>query len=121
MAAVHGTVTLDGKPLGFGVVMLHPTNGQVAQATVGPDGRFYVSTFTPGDGAPLGRYAVSVLCFEGHDPKRQSSQADGTEGFLLGKSLIPLRYTRASSSGLTVDVGSEGVDNLVLELHSDGR
>lgn len=121
MAPVRGVVSLDGKPLGFGVVMLQPVKGQAAQAQIGADGKFDIATFTPGDGAPLGRYAISVLCYEGHNPSRPTGQAEGSEGFLLGKSLIPLRYTRASSSGLTVDVPAEGVDNLILDLHSRGK
>lgn len=120
MAPVRGSVSLDGQPLHFGVVMLHPDRGQVAQATIGPDGLFEVSTFEPGDGAPLGGYAVSVLCYEGHDPGRQA-KSDGVDGFLLGKSLIPLRYTRASSSGLTIEVPAEGVSDYEIQLHASRR
>ncbi|QDU89571.1 hypothetical protein Pla175_29630 [Pirellulimonas nuda] len=118
MAPVEGTVTLDGKPLEFGLVMLHPLKGQVAQGLIGAGGAFSLSTFEPGDGVPFGAYRVSVLCYEGHDPSKASAAKGPEEGFLLGRSLIPLRYSRATSSGLTVDVGPDGVRDLTLALSS---
>lgn len=121
MAPVHGIVSLDGKPLAFGVIMLHPTKGQVAQASIGADGAFAVSTFHPGDGAPVGSYRVSVLCYEGHDPQRKQAGSNSAEEFLLGKSLVPLRYTRANSSGLSVDVAPDADNELVLDLRSQSK
>ncbi len=118
MAPVAGTVTFDGKPLAFGVVMLHPLKGQVSQGPIGSDGAFSLSTFELRDGVPFGAYKVSVLCYEGHDPSKSSGSSGAEEGFLLGKSLIPLRYSRATSSGLTVEVGPEGVPDLKLDLNS---
>ena len=121
LAPVKGVVRLDGQPLRFGIVMLHPAQGQVAQAPIGSNGDFEASTLRLGDGVSLGRCDVSVLCYEGHDPQRKATQGNELDGFLLGRSLIPLRYTRARSSGLVVDVVPEGIENLELELYSSNR
>ncbi|TWT40111.1 hypothetical protein Pla111_34400 [Botrimarina hoheduenensis] len=118
MVPVDGSVTLDDKPLSFGIVMLHPVKGQVAQGPIEPDGTFSLSTHHIGDGAQIGHYRVSVLCYQAHDPQKQPASSDGMDGFLLGQSLVPLHYTRATSSGLTVDVNPDGVRDLRLDLRS---
>lgn len=115
MTPAHGRITYQGEPLKFGVVMLHPAKGQIAQAEIAPDGTFQFSTFGDNDGVVPGSYKVSVLCAEGHDPNRRKS-SPGEAGMSLGRSLIPLNYTRASSSGLTATVSENNRDEIVLEL-----
>ena len=62
---VRGQVTLDGKPLAEAMVVLHPLTGSVVggQKPIGftdQDGRFVLTTYQSGDGAPPGEYAVTV-------------------------------------------------------------
>lgn len=57
-----GRVTLNGKPLETGAIMVQPTAGPAAQAKINPDGTFQLSTFKPGDGAIVGPAAVRVFC-----------------------------------------------------------
>jgi hypothetical protein len=113
---VRGKVLYRGEPLKFGVVMFHPAQGQVAQGAIESDGSFQLSTFRLHDGAQPGAYHVSVMCYEGHDPQRAPHADETGEGMTLGRPLIPLKYTRAKSSGLLVDVPAEGVSDVVLEL-----
>jgi hypothetical protein len=68
VAVVHGTVTLDGKPLTGGKVMFAPiAEGQNAKAgkpgfgALGPDGSFVISTYGVEDGAVVGKHWVSVM------------------------------------------------------------
>lgn len=116
MTPVTGKVVYNGEPLKFGVVMFHPTKGQVAQAEIQPDGTFNLSTFKEEDGVIPGHYRVSVLCYEAHDPKRASSGDGEGGGMWLGKPLIPLKYTRANSSGLTAEILPKDTPEIVLEL-----
>ncbi|MEQ8847725.1 hypothetical protein [Botrimarina sp.] len=118
IAPVSGRVLLDGEPLPFGFVRFHPVSGQPAQGEIGSDGGFTMSTVSPGDGAPVGRHRVSVLCFEGHDPARRNS-SPGAE-VSLGRPLLPIAYTRSGMSGLEIEVPPEGLQDHVIELSSSG-
>jgi hypothetical protein len=101
---VQGTVTIDGKPLESGVVQFHPPAGQVAAGEIGPGGAFTLTTRSPGDGVLPGTYQATVTA-ESADPAQQS--------------LIPLRYTRAGSSGLSVTIFPDSKAPVKLELVSD--
>jgi len=121
MTPVKGRVTYNDEPLTFGVVMFHPPRGQVAQALIESDGTFNLSTFRKEDGVVPGNYRVSVLCFEAHDPGGSGPREDEGGGMWLGKSLIPLKYTRASSSGLSTNISLEDPQEILIELKGTSR
>jgi hypothetical protein len=109
---VAGKVLYNGKPLPFGSVMFQPDQGQAAVGDIQADGSFKLSSYGPDDGAVPGTHKVSVSCYEGHRPGKASGDS-------LGKLLIPLKYTRFGSSGLTAEVqDTAGKDpqEIVLEL-----
>ena len=62
---VVGKVLVDGQPASRAKVFLHPSpplpNGVIPYAITGEDGSFRPSTRKPGDGAPAGNYAVTVV------------------------------------------------------------
>jgi hypothetical protein len=64
MYPVRGTVTLeDGTPVTRGLVIFERVDGGpplTARGDIEPDGRYELSTETPGDGVPAGRYRVSI-------------------------------------------------------------
>ncbi len=71
-SSVSGIVTLDGKPLelgeGTGTVSFHPqAGGSVAQARIGPGGRYELKTGST-KGLPAGEYIVTVVA-TGPKPK----------------------------------------------------
>lgn len=112
---IQGSVSYNGKPLKFGTVMFQPlSGGQHAQGLIQPDGTFTLTTHNVGEGACLGTNRVSVRCYENQDPAKQGGQFEG--GQSLGRLLIPVKYTMASSSGITVDVKPDGNAPVVLEL-----
>jgi hypothetical protein len=116
LVPVSGNVLMDGKPLEFGYVTFQPASGPPAQGKIESGGVFSMSSLKPGDGAQVGTHMVSVLSFEGHNPALASnpSYAQGN----LGRSLIPIRYTRSGMSGLTVEVPAEGLTGHTIELTS---
>lgn len=115
VAPVAGRVTLDGKPLKFGSVMMQSgSGGQAAIGEIQPDGSFVMSTFRPEDGAIVGQHRIRVTCFSAQDPAVRA-----TAGDTLGKLLIPQKYTVFSASGLTADVPAEGLPELLLELKTE--
>jgi hypothetical protein len=117
---VKGKVLLDGEPLKFGSVTLQPTRGQPARGDIGPDGEFTLSTYSPGDGAPIGRHTVKVTCYTSQDPAAKKDAAAGAAG-MLGESLIPDRYTRFDSSGLEISILAGSSTPYVIELESDSE
>jgi hypothetical protein len=74
---VSGRVLVDGKPAVRAVVSFHPTAPQedgkisVGQTMTDDDGKFRMTTFSAGDGAPKGDYIVTIVASwvvkEGHD------------------------------------------------------
>src|SRR5215212_9236098 len=83
---VSGQVTYDGQPASGVKVYLIPTSAPVVpqipanpRAVTAPDGRFSVTTYQEGDGAPEGGYQV-VLVWTKPDPS--SREEDDADRFL---------------------------------------
>lgn len=115
MAPIAGTVNYKGVPLKFGTVMFQPiAGGQPAHGVIQPDGSFVLSTYNIGAGTRIGTNRVSVRCYENQDPAKSGGQFAG--GQSLGRLLIPIKYTMASSSGITIDVKPDGNSPVNLEL-----
>ena len=112
-APVHGTVTLDGKPLPYGQVVFQPLSGRIAKGVI-EDGKFTLGTYKAADGAVLGRHRISVTArktLEGEE-----SGAPGVPRF-SSLSLIPKRYGDSAASGLEFEVTS-GDNVFHIELSS---
>ena len=61
LVPVSGTVTVDGKPLQAGAVLVAPMGGRAAGGRIGADGRFTLSTWQPEDGVVAGSHRVEVI------------------------------------------------------------
>lgn len=110
VAPVRGKVTLNGQPLSTGMVMTMPSAGRGAGGEIGPDGTFELTTPEYGDGAQPGMHKVAVRAYDNSgvtDPELAS-----------GKSLVPSRYANPMTSGLTIEVKSDGENAPTLELTS---
>jgi hypothetical protein len=93
---VTGKVMIDGEPAVGAIVTFHAAEGSnsnfpAPHGFAGPDGVFKVTTFKTNDGAPAGKYGVTIYW-----AKRLSS-----DDFEV---LSPPRYSDPSTSGLTVVV-----------------
>jgi hypothetical protein len=102
-----GTVKYDdGSPLFAGSVSfrsLDSADGPSARGDVQPDGSFELTTFTPGDGAVLGRHqAVVILPTQG-----------GRPGFKLPTPPPPIapRFSSFETSGLEFTVTDDSEQN----------
>src|SRR6056297_604207 len=59
-ATASGKVMYQGKPLNIGTVTFHPEGtGNPGVGLLQQDGTFTISTYTPGDGAVLGKHSVT--------------------------------------------------------------
>jgi hypothetical protein len=62
---VTGEVRLGGKPAENALVVFHPATGDLPgglrpSGRTGADGKFCLSTYESGDGAPVGEYRVTI-------------------------------------------------------------
>ncbi|CAN5607029.1 hypothetical protein BH10PLA2_BH10PLA2_23200 [soil metagenome] len=97
---VRGQVLLNGKPLADAIVSFHAQNGNehdtFPSAHTDSDGHFTLTTYTNGDGAPEGSYAISLTCFR--------ARTGRTGGASQAQNVVPMRYANPSSSGLIATV-----------------
>ena len=99
-----GTVTYRGKPLVDATVRLHPLQEDdddrpvwLPRGRVNSEGRFTLSTYRTGDGAPAGEYRVS---FSWQGPLKNISEDDQDEL----PELMPKQLTSPKHSNITVVV-----------------
>ncbi|MGD9721962.1 MAG: hypothetical protein AB7O59_10390 [Pirellulales bacterium] len=111
---VSGQVLKNGRPLAEALVAFHP----VAQAedvfpkpsaVTDAEGRFRLMTFTADDGAPAGRYAITV--------ELRATRQVGEELVRDGPNTLPKRYASPQTSQLEYEVvaGENAVPPLVIE------
>ncbi len=113
---VRGEVYVDGQPAAMLQVQCHPVGGidredpTVTQAVTDKEGRFQLSTYEAGDGAPLGEYK---LTFVWQDFSMISASYSGPDK-------LKNRYRNPDSSEftLTVEQGS-AIDLGRIELSTN--
>jgi hypothetical protein len=103
--AVKGSAFFEGKPATGAVLSFHKVGednrANLPHAKVQPDGTFTLSSHGSGDGAPIGKYQVTVIW-----KKKKPGGSDED-----GEWVLPPRYLAAATSGLEVDITS-GVNEL---------
>jgi hypothetical protein len=116
--AVSGTVTFQGEPLTNGTVRfvpVDPQTGRPAEGIIGPDGKFTLSTFSPGDGVLAGDYGISITSYKSGEEKLAKDKDLGLN--ISDKSAIPEKYNNVKTSGLNETINSgEPKKDLLLEL-----
>ena len=112
LAPAKGKVTYQGKALEFGSVVFQPEKGPPARGTIASDGTFVLQTDGK-NGAVVGKHKVRVTCNENQRPG-YTAPKDEEPG--VGKSLIPKKYARAQTSGITKEVTAGGPNEFELKL-----
>jgi hypothetical protein len=105
---VVGRLLVDGQPAGGAVIVLHPQDPSIPAdvrptAQVLADGTFKVTTYEPGDGAPLSGYKLTV------EWRRLIDKGQGE--LLPGPNVIPIVYGKPESTSIRATV-KEGTNNL---------
>jgi hypothetical protein len=101
-----GTVTYKGKPLEKGQVQFLPTEGPAAVGLI-ENGKFVLGTNNVGNGAPPGKYRVTVFSY---------TNVQSKFGEITSKSVIPNRYTNPDSSGIVEDIPEGGNNAIDIKL-----
>jgi hypothetical protein len=103
-----GRVLWNGKPVENAIVALDSEVHTVtAVGTTDAQGLFRLETYRPGDGAVAGRHRVRIEKLE-----TKSVTADGINQI----SVMPQRYCKAATSGLTATVTEDGKTKLLFEV-----
>jgi hypothetical protein len=110
---VSGTVRYQGKPLTLGTVTFVPASGPVCgPAAIGPDGGYQLE-------ATAGQHAVGVVAMPPRTGGRPDPHAEGGvdwTGVPAPKSLIPEKYNRYDTSGVTVMVEAKASNSVDIDL-----
>lgn len=109
-ATVTGTVTLDGKAIGPGMIVFAPTGTDKKPATgsIESDGTYTLMTSRE-QGLATGTYQVAVSIREMPQNVKRGDRPP------LGKSLIPEKYEESTTSGLEYKV-QPGKNTINVEL-----
>jgi len=120
---LHGTVTLDGRPLGRATVYFIAQNpgGRDALGSTDADGVFHLSTFQPGDGALPGSYKVVVRPAQPDTGIVSKTPIEAMDATTHQKPvhplvIIPPRYSQPGQTILVQDVPASG--DVIFELQS---
>lgn len=120
LVRVTGTVTLDDKPIPRGTLTFEAPGLRPATAVI-VDGKITeATTFTQGDGVPVGEHKVAVSATADPGSAVVANPGEATKpgpNYMGGKSIIPARYNNPATSGLTATVGP-GETALKFELKS---
>jgi hypothetical protein len=100
--AVTGTVMFEGHPAEGATVVLHPVDRSITirpRGVVDADGSFELTTYLPGDGAPVGEYKVTI-------DWRKPVDVGGD--FLPGPNLLPEALASVGTTKLHASVPRGG-------------
>lgn len=111
-APVRGKITIDGKPLQTGKVRFAPERGRGATGDIQPDGTYKLTTYSPDDGAIVGKHRVSI------EARRDAGKRSVENEEPVPPSLIPEYYADESKSGLEFDVKSGETNKADFSLRS---
>ena len=117
----EGTVTYKGTPLSEALVTLSPTGnpaGRSAAARTDAAGKFTMTTLHPNDGVAPGDYRVTVSKYEFYGEAPPPQMIDGEEVLSSRpqRSVIPMKYEEANTSGLVLTVPAKGIKDALFEL-----
>jgi hypothetical protein len=123
MGEVTGTVTYNGQPVPSGSIVFEVADARPANAKIENGEIKEVTTYEPGDGAPVGLARIAVFATEEGNGQPDAAPAADPGSYQPGanymgsgtESLIPARYNDPATSGLTWEI-EEGKNEITLEL-----
>jgi hypothetical protein len=118
---VTGTVTHGGKPVAEAAVVFQPVAGGPSPAgQTDASGKYSLTTFVGGDGAPAGEYKVGISKYEvPPDPRPNLPEGEEEPKNYREppppKSLLP-QFENPENSGLTAKVTEAGPNTIDFNL-----
>ena len=105
---VTGEVVYNGQPVEGANVVFTP-DGPLATAITDAQGKFALRTFRDSDGAVAGSHRVTVT-------RNVAEPSTPENPYPTTKNLLPARYARPDTSGLTAEVSSDKENVFRFEL-----
>jgi len=112
MGQVSGRVTYNGKPIAPGIIQFYPENGPMAFGGLDANGRFTLTTKTPGDGAVAGPHRVCIMPFI----PGAGEMGTGKPEFDMDPKNIPQKYRSRETTPLKADVVADKHIEVEFEL-----
>ena len=124
LAPVSGTVTFNGKPLARARVVFYPSDGRRTAIGMTDDkGQFSLGTYAIDDGALVGQHEVVVVARGPRRPapfsKNMPKPPQGFAFTMPGPPLIPKKYFRPETSGITFEVLDQRSNSANFDLQND--
>jgi hypothetical protein len=122
LAPSGGMVTLDGDPVAYAAVTLHPTTGSSgagAFGTTDETGMFTLKNPRGREGAEAGSYKATISKFAMEDGSPFPPDADPGDFAAMGKEHMPSKYSDPERTQLTVEIPPGGKPDLHFELTSE--
>jgi hypothetical protein len=111
---VVGLVKYQGKAVPDASVVFQALDGKVAsQGTTDGTGSFRLSTYGAQDGAPPGKYKVTVAAGGPKEIEPGVLPDEPPGGF---KSPIPVKYANPNTTDILLEVKTEGKNDFTIEL-----
>lgn len=114
---VKGTVNFNGVPIEGATVIFTPKtpDPKAASAITDVKGEYALRTFKPGDGAVPGEHVVTITCIQ--MSKAPPGWDQDQKPFIPKEtSMIPEKFGKPESSGLTATVKTEGTNQFKFDL-----
>jgi len=105
---------IDGKPVETGQISVMPEGRRLSFGKLDKDGRFTLTCYKPGDGAPIGQHIATVTAVETindrsnrwYAPKKYANKATGVWVTIDGPTdnlKVDLTWANSSEKGPFVD------------------
>jgi hypothetical protein len=105
-----GKLTYHGRPLAYYQVTVLPKDDRPAVGITDEDGAFVLGTNDTGDGAVVGTHRVTVV-YVGPPSKNPEEDVPPPP-----KVKIDRKFSKAETSGLTVEIPADGTSDLRIDL-----
>lgn len=102
---VTGTVTFSGAPVAGAVVGFTPEQGRPASGTTDASGKFTLSTFETGDGAVLGKHAVTIT--DSAEAQDEGGEVDYSLPSEAAPGRFSAKYADPATSGFSAEVSKD--------------
>jgi len=123
----QGQVTLDGEPVSDAQIFLQYTGEEEAfqrpvSAVTDDAGHFSLNAYPDDIGVPEGTYKLAIMKKEQVGELPENYNPELAQQFRVKyRWTVPKKYSTLESSGLTLEVTSEGLQPAVIELSTDGK
>jgi hypothetical protein len=105
---VSGKVTYQDQPLTAAVIHFVPESGPAASGKLDEDGKYELTTYSPGDGAVVGNHKVYFSISSDNSHLANFSDADYAAGKVPpeppSSTALPAKYLKQNESGLEREV-----------------